>query len=372
MKNKKVLFVTHTANFSKFNRPFMRWLKENGCQVDYASSAEEEVFDCDNSYKIVIDRSPWSLKNIRAIKNLRKLIEDNQYDLVHCHTPMGSVVARLAAKNARRKGITKVMYTAHGFHFYKGAPLINWLLYYTMEKLLSEYLDCLVTINSEDYKNAIKHHFKAKRIEKIDGIGVDLKRFYRALEDEKLSLRNNYKLSSKEVILTCVAELNKNKNEEFLIEAMQKLPDKYHLFLAGTGPLENYLKEKVTEYKLNNRVHFLGYIKNVDELYRMSDILVTASHREGLAVNILEGMASGLSVICSDTRGQRDLIQDDINGYVYPINDMEKFIERIEKIVADKELYKKMSDNNLEAVKKYSVECAIKNMSGIYKDLLNE
>ena len=153
---KKILFISNTANFSKFNRPYMRWFKEQGWQVDYASAGEENVLDCDNQYSISIARSPFNLKNLRALKELRKLLSENHYDILHCHTPMGGVIGRLAAKKLWREHKIKVIYTAHGFHFYKGAPLLNWLLYYPMEKWLAACTDVIVTINEEDYERAKK------------------------------------------------------------------------------------------------------------------------------------------------------------------------------------------------------------------------
>jgi glycosyltransferase EpsD len=142
----KILFVSNTANFSKFNRPFMRWFHEQGWRVDYASAGEEIVSDCDNHYMVCIARSPFNLSNLRAYRELKSLLV-NGYDIIHCHTPMGACLARLAARNSG----AKIIYTAHGFHFFKGAPLLNWLVFYPIEKYLSRYTDCLVTINEEDY-----------------------------------------------------------------------------------------------------------------------------------------------------------------------------------------------------------------------------
>lgn len=152
----KVLFLSNTANFSKFNLPFMRWFHEQGWQVDYASAGEESVSDCDNQFSICIARSPFSFKNIRAYRQLKKILVENNYDLLHCHTPMGGVLGRLAARKLWKAGKIKVIYTAHGFHFYKGAPLLNWLLYYPVEKCLSRCTDVIVTINEEDYERAKK------------------------------------------------------------------------------------------------------------------------------------------------------------------------------------------------------------------------
>jgi glycosyltransferase EpsD len=154
--SKKVLFISNTANFSKFNRPFMRWFKKQDWQVDYVSAGEEIVLDCDNQYSICMTRSPFNLKNIRAYKELKKIVL-NDYDIIHCHTPIGGVLARLAARKIR----AKVIYTVHGFHFYNGAPLLNWLIYYPIEKFLMKYTDCLITINQEDYYFA-KQKFKVQ------------------------------------------------------------------------------------------------------------------------------------------------------------------------------------------------------------------
>lgn len=172
----RILFVSNTANFSKFNRPYMRDLRARGWTVDYASPCEEEVPDCDHSYKIGIRRSPFSLNNIKAVLQVKKLLKKNGYDIIHCHTPMGGAIARLAAKRLWRQKKIKVIYTAHGFHFYKGAPLLNWLVYYPIEKHLAKFTDVLITINEEDFELA-KKRFLAGEVIKMDGVGVNLEKF---------------------------------------------------------------------------------------------------------------------------------------------------------------------------------------------------
>ncbi|WP_169312639.1 glycosyltransferase [Leadbettera azotonutricia] len=148
----KILFISNTANFSKFNRPYMCWFKQEGWQVDYVSAGEETVLDCDNQYAISIARKPLKLRNIKAYKELKNILAANDYNIIHCHTPMGGFLARLAA----RKRSIKVIYTAHGFHFYKGSPLLNWLVFYPVEKYLARYSDIIITINEEDFNVAKK------------------------------------------------------------------------------------------------------------------------------------------------------------------------------------------------------------------------
>ncbi len=156
MVNSILFCATVDYHFKAFHLPYMKWFKEQGWEVHVAASGEMELPYVDKKYTIPIQRSPLSMKNMEAYRELKEIIDGNQYKLIHCHTPMGGVLARLAAREARKKG-TKVIYTAHGFHFCKGAPLKNWMLYYPIEKRLAHYTDCLITINEEDYTLAKKH-----------------------------------------------------------------------------------------------------------------------------------------------------------------------------------------------------------------------
>ena len=153
---KKILFVASIhKHFLAFHLPYINWLKDNGCIVHVAANGTDKVPNVDKQWNVCIERNPFSLNNIKAVNCLKKIIEENSYDLVHCHTAMGAVVARLAARENRNRGITKVLYTAHGFHFFKGSPKRYWLMYYPMEKFLLKYTDGIITINNEDYNLVI-------------------------------------------------------------------------------------------------------------------------------------------------------------------------------------------------------------------------
>lgn len=369
---KKILFVSHTANFAKFNYPFMRWFREKGWQVDYASDGKEEVRDCAHSYTISFERSPLNVKNIKAYKQLKDLIEKEQYNIVHCHTPVGGVLARLAARTMRKHG-TKVIYTGHGFHFFKGAPILNWIIYYPIEKFVARYTDTIVTINEEDYNNAVNRKFPAKQIKQINGVGVELSRFKNVDEEEKELLRAQYGWSKDDFILICVAEINKNKDQIFMIKNLpvlkEQIPNIKVLFV-GKGPKREECEELIRKYKLESVVHFLGYRSDVDKLLQVSDVLVSTSHREGLAVNIIEAMAVGLPVVCANTRGQRDLIKTEQNGFVYELNDRKSFCDYITCLANNSSLRVKMGANNLKSVKKYSLEKSVDEMGKIYSQYM--
>lgn len=337
---KKVLFTaTVDSHILQFHIPYLKMFKEKGYEVHVATNGTENIPYCDVKHVVSFERSPIKINNLKAIKQLKKIIDKEKFEIIHCHTPMGSVVTRLAAKKARKEG-TKVIYTAHGFHFYKGAPLINWMIFYPVEKYLSQYTDCLITINDEDYELARKKFKKCKQIELIYGVGVDENKFnFKMTDQEKHELRKSLGLRDDDFVLIEVGELNKNKNQIMAIEAMRdlvKADTNIHLLLVGTGVLEESYKKKIEKYNLKKNIHMLGYREDIPKLLKISNILLSLSHREGLPVNVIEGMICGLPIIATDCRGNRDLIEKCIG-----INDMIKLKKVIlEKLnIKSKELY---------------------------------
>lgn len=346
----------------------MRWFAKQGWIVDYAAPDDEKIDDCDNHFIVPIARSPYSLKNIHAYRVIKGLINNGNYNIIHCHTPMGALLARLVCRKEQYKDI-KVIYTAHGFHFYKGAPLINWIIYYPVEKYLSKYTDCLITINDEDFEIANRRKFLSPSIVKIDGVGVDLSKFTPLEINQKENLRKKFGYSSEDFILICVAEFNKNKNQKMLIKALPSLsksiPGLKVIFAGKTNNTKQI--ELINSLKLNDIVSVLGYRKDVNELFMISDVCVSMSKREGLPVNIIEALASGLPSVCTKIRGHKDIINDGVNGFLFNLNDNSMMISRISQLYNDSYLRKSMSLKCIEMSLKYSVEIATNKMADIYK-----
>ena len=370
---KKVLFISTVLeqHIEAFHKPYIAWLRRHGCEVHVIANACGKPFDlCDKLYDVAIERSPYSLKNIPAFFKVRKIINKEKYDLITCHTPMGGVIARLAAKKARRNG-TKVLYTAHGFNFYKGSPKSYWILYYTMEKFLAGKADCIITMNEEDYSLA-KRKFESPKteIKKIDGIGVDLERFSPVTEEEKVKLKEENGYGGK-FLLIYAAEFIPRKNHKFLIDAApvlcKKYPDIKFLF-CGKGEIFEEIKAYAEEKGVSEYIDFLGFRKDMPNLYNMSDILSISSRQEGLPINLIEGMASGLPAVASAIRGQTDAVINGENGYLYSLDSPEEFIECVSRIHDDRELYKKMSAAAVESVKKFDIKNTLKQMEKIYRE----
>lgn len=372
---KKVLFVATVVkkHINAFHIPYLKLFKEMGYEThvcarnDFDNKEDLEIPYCDIYYDLPFERSPYKLENIDVFKQLKKIIDNNYYEIIHCHTPMGSVLARLAARDARKKG-TKVLYTAHGFHFFKGAPKINWLIYYPIEKWLSRYTDCLITINNEDFEIA-KKNFKTKQIELVNGVGIDTHRFTPQSLEKKLKLREEYGYSEKDFLLISVAELNYNKQQDLLINVVYLLKNKIpnlKLLLVGDGELKEHYSLQVSELGLGENVEFLGYRKDVANLLALSDIAVSSSRREGLPLNVMEAMATGLPLVVTNCRGNRDLVKDGINGYVVGIHDVVAFSDKIEELYNSTHLRSRFSSASLDMIRSYSLDQVITDMKNIY------
>lgn len=334
---KKALVITSVASMvDQFLLPSIDLLQSMGFEVHVACNFERGS-SCSNERIAILKRkleesnvvccqidfarSIMSFRNnIRAYNQVKCLFQNNEYRIVHCHSPIGGVVTRLACKKARKQG-TKIIYTAHGFHFYKGAPLKNWILFYTVEKYCAKFTDVLITINKEDFERA-KKKFKAKSVEYIPGVGIDVDKFANVVVDVEKK-REEIGVSKDSFLLLSVGELNKNKNHETVIRSIAEMGDpRIHYAIAGRGDLQEHLLNVADELGIGDRVHLLGFRSDVAELYKAADAFIHPSFREGLPVSIMEAMASGLPVIASDIRGNVDLV-DDESGLLFCASSIE-------------------------------------------------
>lgn len=362
MKN-KVLFVASTdRHINGFHSSYLRLFKQKGWKT-YVATCEnkEKISCCDKKYVLTKFRNPFNPNSLKAIPQLKKIIEKEHFDIIHCHTPMGSVVTRLAAKKARKNG-TRVIYTAHGFHFYTGAPLINWLLFYPIEWYLAKYTDTLITINHEDYNRAKKKFSKrCHDIQYVPGVGIDPKKFdFKMTEKEKHELRASLGLKDDDFVMIFPARLDKNKNQGFLIKCMPELikeNSKIHLLLPGRDELNGKYQILAKKLAVEKNVHFLGRRDDIPRLLKISDLAVSSSKREGLPINILEALCCNTSVISTRCRGAQELL------YHMPgckiINNSDEFIRCIKSGTKDKYDYS-------ERVSKYILANVLSQVNLIY------
>ena len=372
---KKVLFVaTIFKHFRAFHIPYMQWFKDHGWNVELAAGGDDIDFNfVDQKYRIDIQRSPFSLQNIKSICQLEKIINDNKYDLVYCHTAMGAVVSRLAAKKARKNGKTKVIYVAHGFHFFKGSPKKYWWMYYPMEKFLSRYTDAIVTINKEDFDLVKRNKFKNNKSFLIPGIGVDTTRFYVPTDDEKNKLRNNNGIDSNSFVLLYVAEFIHRKNHKFIIDSVPQLIShipNLKIIFAGRGILMNKMIEYSYKLGVTEYVDFLGFRDDIPDLIALSDLGISASRQEGLPLNLIEEMLGGLPVVATKDRGHSEIIAHEQNGFIFEQNDRESFVEKISWLYTHTFERLQMGEKAHFSAQKFAIENSIKAMEVIFHEIV--
>lgn len=372
---KKVLFcATVDYHFKAFHLPYFQWFQDMGWEVHVAAGGNMNLPFVDEKFSIPIRRSPFHPENLSVYRRLKRLIQDNGYDMIHCHTPVGGVLARLAARQARQKG-TKVLYTAHGFHFCDGAPLKNWLLYYPIEKFLSSYTDCLITINEEDYERAKQMKKTDCSAKKIHGIGVNTDRFRPVSREESERLREKHGFGAGEFILVYPAELNGNKNQGLLIETAALLKNRIpelKLVFAGEGAMEEPYRKKAESLGVSDMVRFYGFCRDIHELIQLADLSVASSIREGLGMNLLEGMAAEKPAVAADNRGHREIIEDGVNGFLVPAGDSAAFADRIEKLYRSPGLRKAMGQKGRRTAECFSETRTVKEMAHIYAGYMDK
>lgn len=371
----KILYVTTISEtIDAFLVPHILGLIERGHEVDLACKIQKPIAPellragC-NVYDIPFSRSPLSKDNLVAFRQLKALISANHYDIVHTHTPNASVCARLACRDLRKNGL-RVMYTAHGFHFYKGAPLKNWLLYYPVEWLCAHWTDVLISINQEDYILAQKE-MKAKKVCYVPGVGFNLAR----VTDVQLSCSEKRKelgVQEDAVLMLSVGELNLNKNHITILRALGQLQNSsLNYCIAGDGAQIDALAAEAKALGIARQVHFLGFRTDVAELYHAADFYVHPSYREGLSVALMEAMSAGLPCVVSDIRGNTDLIAEGKGGYLLSPKDVDGFARAITALVENAPLRQQMGDYNAKAVGNFDTLHVDNAMEKIYQEVLN-
>ncbi|MBA6153392.1 glycosyltransferase family 4 protein [Gelidibacter maritimus] len=371
----KILYIaTSDIHLATFHKPYIKWLSEEGVQVDIAVENRGKLIieNIHVAYYLDFPRSLFNKKLFRSYRKLKRIIDEGEYDVVHCHTPIPSMLTRLAAIKARTKG-TKVLYTAHGFHFYKGGPISRWLLYYPSEFILSYYTDAIITINQEDY-NYVNNKMLHNASYYIKGIGVNSSRFRPLTESEKKKKRFELGISHDSFVLLYVAEFIPRKNHEFIIRALPKLiktiPN-IKIVFAGKGISLERMKSLAKTLGVSTYIDFLGFRNDVPELSGIADIGVSSSKHEGLGLGLAEEMMCGLPIVASYDRGHKEMIIHGRTGYMFSQGNTDEFISYIRLLYTDDKLRNELGANALEKSMEFRIENSLKSMTNIYKIYLN-
>ncbi len=383
---KKVLIVASVVSFIEwFNKENVDFLKNDlGCEVhiacnfDYMNDTDEErtikyieklksegVF----LHNILFARNPLEKANAEAFKQLKKVIDSENFDLIHCHTPAASMMTRLASVGARKKGAV-VMYTCHGFHFHNASSKKNWLVYYPIERALAHFCDYIVTINKEDFNRA--KTFSVKNVRYIPSVGVNIDKI-KNTQIDKAEYKKSLGVPKDGIMLLSVGELIERKNHEVIIHALGKLQNEnIYYCIAGKGPLDEHLKQLAKGYGLENNFIMLGFRCDVPQLYNSADISAFPSKIEGLGLAGIEAMAAGVPLISSNVHGILDYSINGKTGFACAPDDIEGFAKAIDTLANDKNLRESMREDCLKAVEPFEIQNALNVMWDIYKEILEK
>ena len=381
MEKKALQLASVASMIDLFNTDNIRILHSLGFVVDVAANFEEGSITSQERvdeyreelkkqgisvFQVPIPRSISKISNIlRSYKIVKKLVEQNHYQIVHCHSPIGGVICRLACRKARKNYGTKVIYTAHGFHFFKGASKTAWMIYYPIEKWCSKYTDVLITINQEDYQNAKK--MRAGKVVYIPGIGVNTEEIRNTIVDRNV-IRKEFGFSDTDFVFMSTGQISIRKNHELVIRALSKISDeKVKYLIVGFGEEEERLKRIVMDLQLNERVVFAGYRGDVKELLHAVDAFAFPSLQEGLPVALMEAMAAGLPVVASRIRGNVDLIEDGKGGFLYNSDDIDGFAQGMQRVYTND--ISNMRNTNINTMKGFDTNIVNMKMTELYSSL---
>lgn len=369
---KKIAFVaTLYKHLADFSIPHMQLLQSWGYEVHVYAFEERRRSDLEKigvvCHDLEIKRSPMKVSNIKAILSLIKSFKEEKFELVHCHTPMGGVVGRIAAFFSK---VSTVIYTAHGFHFYKGAPIKNWIIYYPIERFLAKITDFLIVVNQQDF--LIANSFNVRKECILISEHTDTQKFNIIVEDKNLK-RSSLGISNDDFVIICVAEFIKRKNHIQLIRTINEcstLPLK--CLLVGEGEEKDKLKQEVVSLKLEEKIKFLGFRSDIPELLNISDVSVLLSYQEGLPVCILESISASKPIIVTDIRGSQDLVNDYINGIKVPIDDIAATEKAIQYLYDNRANLKLMGMESRKLSLQYDTQRIINETSLIYQKGLSK
>lgn len=376
VSSRRILFCSTLDNqILHFHIPYIRMLRERGYEVDVASCGDDPMPFCDNKFNVPFTKKPLSAANAKTWRVLRRLLAERRYDLVHCHSPSAGAIARLAVLSLPKRMRPAVFYTAHGFHFFHGAPRSYWLLIFPVEWFLARHTDCLFVMNREDAETVARYRFRARKVVRIPGVGVDLDRLDAVCErGNRDAFRAARGYGSDDYLLFYAAELSARKNQAMLFDVMDRLLPVIpgvRLLLAGRDLLDGALQAEAERRGLAGRVDFLGHREDVAEWLLLSDVVVASSRQEGLAVNVIEAMACGRPVIATGVRGHVDLIGHERNGLLVPPEDPDTMAEAVLRLHAEPALAESLGAQAAQDARTYSLDKVLPTALALYEEFLS-
>ncbi len=369
----RILYVaTSDLHIKTFHVPYLDWLKSQGHTVDLAveNRGNYKFTSCEQYHYLKFPRKALSWQHIKSFENLRKIITNGNYQLVHCHTPIPSAICRLSARDWRDRG-GKLLYTAHGFHFYRGGSLWKWCTYYPVERYLSSFTDGIITINNEDYCHA-KEFGSGASIYQIPGIGI-AEKFTRTLSEDPIDIKQSFRIGPNDFVITYIAEFIPRKNHRFIVRAtgelLKKIPQLKILFV-GDGTLLNRVRQMISKSGLEKAIYCLGFRDDIQRIANITDIAVSSSLHEGLGLGLAEQMMCGIPAVASRDKGHAELVDHGVNGFLYDQGNILEFTNFIAAIYDSLEMRQRMSIEANKKAQLFHIRNSLEAMAKIYSQYI--
>lgn len=355
--SKKILYAASTAGHLKsFHLPYLERLAREGWTVHTAGKgADTPLPGAERGIDIAFEKQMFSPKNLKATLQLRKLIRQENYDVISVHTSLAAFFTRLAVMlSGRRKG-TMVINTVHGYLFDRNTPLLKRTILLWAEKLTAGCTDLLLTMNEQDTVIAEEHRLCRGEIIQIDGMGVDFGRFFPADREQKLRAREEFGIPPEAFVLVYAAEFSGRKNQTGLLRAFAKLPEEAWLLLAGRGDMLDECRTLAEQLGVADRVVFAGFVPQVQNCYHAADVCVSTSRSEGLPFNLMEAMHCALPIAATAVKGHEDLVEEGRTGFLVPYGDEDMLCARLKCLMEDPALAMELGYEGHRAVERYGM-----------------
>ncbi|HHR6405700.1 TPA: glycosyltransferase family 4 protein [Providencia alcalifaciens] len=309
--------------------------------------------------------------DIVSLIKLIKIIKKEKFDIVHTHSSKTGVLGRLAAFYSKTP---LIIHTVHGFSFPSAKNKLQLFIYYIMEKLGTVCGDALICLHDEDKRIAVnKLKLSPDKIHMLPN-GVDINKFKPLSSIQKEEIRESIGLKNSDTIIGMTGRLWEQKNPLFLFDNLVDIllsNKNIKLVFMGDGELSNSLKERINTHKLSSQVFLLGWCNNTEEILNALDIFVLPSKWEGMPLAILEAQSTGLPCVVSNINGNKILVTNFKDGFLFDLDDIESFHDSITRLLYDRDLRENLGDYaRNKIVSSYSINERIKKIDLIYKNLL--
>ena len=354
----------------RFNKANIDALQALGYEVELVANFEngegpevhnsEYVASCGlKTHSIPFERHSLT-GSIRCLPQLKALIAEGGYDIVHAHTETGGLLLKLCGRIAGKK-----VYTPHGMSFWKGSSLKSQLVYKPLERWICGGMDANLGMNMEEVENL--RRWNGLSANYVHGIGLNVERMQKPVRGRD-EVRSAFGVSPDCCMILSVGELDDNKNHKTVIKALASLRERdFKYVVCGVGPNKEMLLSYAAECGIAEKVVLAGYRSDIPDIVGAADVFVFPSFHEGMPVSALEAMAGGLPVVCSRIRGNVDIVVDGDNGFLFEPSDDVVLARCLARLREDSGLREAMGEKNREIVEAFSKEAVTKELVEIYK-----